>query len=128
MLPFAVADSEAPRVGDLAMRRIPVIAAHLSIAAARKVAALKGIALLLVELDDQIVGIVEEGVLTAADDEMPSAKAMSPLDVCLRPAMGIAQARELFFRARANVLPVVAGGFVLGAVTRGDIERAQRMP
>jgi CBS domain-containing protein len=125
VFPFAIADAEAPRVGDLPIRPIPVIAARLPISVARKVAALKRIALLLVELDDQIVGIVDESALAAAAGEMPTAMAMSPLDFCLRPAMSVVQARELFVRARATVLPVIAGGFVLGAVNRADIERAK---
>ena len=117
--------AHAPCVGDVRMRRIPVIAAHLPISAARKIAALKGIRLLLVELDEQIVGTVDDSVLGAAGDEAQSAQAMKPLDFCLRPAMSAAEARELFVRARATVLPVVAGGFVLGAVTRADVERAK---
>ena len=124
MFPF-VFDDEAPRVGTMAMRRIPVIPAHLSISAARRIAALKRIALLLVELDDQIVGTVDENVLAAAADDVQIAQAMNPPGFCLRPAMSVAQARELFVRARATVLPVIAGGFVLGAVTRADIERAK---
>jgi CBS domain-containing protein len=122
---FAVDDAGALRVGDVPMRRIPVIAAHLPISAARKIATLKGIALLLVELDDQIVGIIEESVLAAADDETPAGEVMKPLGRCLRPSMSVAQARELFIAARATVLPVIAGGFVLGAVTRADVERAK---
>jgi len=50
---------------------------------------------------------------------------MRPLDLYLRPAMSVAQAREVFIRARTNVLPVLAGGFVLGAVTRRDVERTK---
>lgn len=122
VFPFAI-DAEAGRVGDLPMRRIPVIPAHLPMAAARKIAALKGIALLLVELEDQIVGIVDETVLAGADDATRTAAAMNPLDFGLRPAMPVAQARELFLRARVSVLPVIAGGFVLGAITRADLER-----
>ena len=125
MFPFVFDGVQAPRVGDVAMRRIPVVAAHLSIAATRRVAALRGIPLLLVELDDQIVGMVDESVLGAADDGAQTAQAMRPLDFCLRPAMSVAEARELFVRARAGVLPVVAGGFVLGAVTRADVERVK---
>jgi CBS domain-containing protein len=123
--PLAVADAEAPRIGDLPMKRIPVIAAHLPISAARKVAALKRIALLLVELDDQIVGVVEETVLAGADDDTLTAKAMRPLGPGLRPSMSVAEAREAFVRARATVLPVIAGGFVLGAVGRAEVERAK---
>ena len=52
---------------------------------------------------------------------------MSPLDFCVRPAMSLAHARELFIRARATALPVIAGGFVLGAVTRADLERARAL-
>jgi len=125
VFPFANRDGEAPRVGDMPMRRIPVIAAHLPMAAARKVAALKRIGVLLVEREEQIVGTVDESVLSAADDETPTATAMNPLCLCLSPAMSVAQARELFIRARATVLPVIAGGFVLGAVARADLERTK---
>jgi len=125
VFPLAVADAGALRVGDVAMQRIPVIAAHLPISAARKVAALKGIALLLVELDEQIVGIVEESILAGADEETPTTKAMKPLGSGLRPSMSVAEAREMFVRQRATVLPVIAGGFVLGAVTRAAVERAK---
>jgi CBS domain-containing protein len=122
VFPFAI-DTGATRVGDLPMRRVPVIPANLPISAARKIAALKGIALLLVELEDQIVGVVDETVLADADDQTRTARAMNPLDFGLRPAMPVAQAHELFLRAQVSILPVIAGGFVLGAVTRADIER-----
>ncbi len=125
MFPLIDGDAEVAHVGDMPMRRIPVIAAHLSMAAARKVAALKRIAVLLVERDEQIVGTVDESVLAAADDETATATAMRPLGLCLRPAMSVAQAREVFVRARTTVLPVIAGGFVLGAVARADIERTK---
>ena len=125
VFPLIDGDAEAAHVGDMPMRRIPVIAAHLSMAAARKVAALKRIAVLLVERDEQIVGTVDENVLAAADDDTATATAMRPLGLCLRPAMSVAQAREVFVRARATVLPVIAGGFVLGAVARADIERTK---
>ena len=124
-MPFANQDAGAPSVADIPMRRIPVIAAHLPMTAARRVAALKQIGVLLVERNEQIVGVVDQSVLGAADDETPTAAAMRPLDLWLRPAMSVAQAREVFVRARATVLPVVAGGFVLGAVRRVDIERAK---
>jgi len=125
VFPLTGGDAEAPHVGDMPMRRIPVIAANLPMAAARKVAALKCIAVLLVERDDQIVGTVDESVLAAADDDTMTATAMRPLGLCLRPAMSVSQAREVFVRARATVLPVIAGGFVLGAVARADIERTK---
>ena len=125
VLPFANRDAREARVGDMPIRRIPVIGAHLPMAAAREVAALKRIDLLLVEFEEQIVGTVDASVLAAAPAATPTAAVMQPLDVCLRPAMSVAQARELFDRARATVLPVIAGGFVLGAVRRADIVRTK---
>jgi predicted transcriptional regulator len=78
---------------------------------------------LLVERGEQIVGTLDGSALTAAADETPTAVAMTPLVRWLRPAMSVAEAREVFICARATVLPVIAGGFVLGAVTRADVER-----
>ena len=124
MFPFAF-DDAGPHVGDMPMRRIPVVPAHLPMSGARKIAALKGIGVLLVEREEQIVGTVDESALTAEADQTPTATAMRPLGFCLRPAMSVAQARDLFVRARATVLPVIAGGFVLGAVTRADLERTR---
>ena len=60
MFPLVNYEPETPRVGQMPMRRIPVIPAHLPMAAARKVATLQGIALLLVEREDLIVGAVDE--------------------------------------------------------------------
>jgi CBS domain-containing protein len=125
VFPSANDDDGAPRVRDMPMRPIPVIPAHLSMGAARKVAALKQIAVLLVEREQQVVGTIDEHALAAAGDDTPIAAALKPFGHCLRPAMSVAQARELFIRARAAVLPVIAGGFVLGAVTRGAIERTK---
>jgi CBS domain-containing protein len=125
-LAVQVDDAEAPRVADMPMRSIPVVPADLSMAAVRKVAALKQIAVLLVEREEQIVGTIDESVLPAADDATLAGTAMKPLGLCLRPAMSVAQARDVFTRARVTVLPVIAGGFVLGAVAREDIERTKR--
>ena len=125
MFPFAHHDAEAPHVADMPMRQIPVIPAHLPMAGARKVAALKRISVLLVERQEQIVGTIDENVLAAADDRTPTAAAMKPLVLYLRPTMSVAQARDVFVRARATVLPVIAGGFVLGAVARSDLERTK---
>ena len=121
-----VSSDAAPlRVGDLAMRAIPVVPSHLSMAAARKLASLRQIALLLIERDDHIVGTIDERALAAEHDLTAVAAAMKPLAPCLRPAMLAAAARERFIRARVDVLPVVAGGFIFGAITRGDLEQAR---
>jgi CBS domain-containing protein len=118
-------DGDTVRVGDLPIRRVPVIPAHLSMAAARKVALLKQVSLLLVERDDHVVGTIDERALAADHDQTAVAAAMRPFATCLRPGTPVTEARELFIRARAGILPVVAGGFILGAVTRSDVERAR---
>jgi hypothetical protein len=125
VFPFANHDGGVPHVIDVPMRRIPVIAAHLRMAAVRKVEALKRVGVLLVEREEQIVGTIDETTLAAADDGTPAATVMRPLGLCLRPAMSMAEAREVFVRAHATVLPVIAGGFVLRAVARDDIERTK---
>jgi CBS domain-containing protein len=118
-------DDDTVRVGDLPIRHVPVIPAHHSMAAARKMALLKQSSLLLVERDDYIVGTIDERALAADHDLTAVAAAMRPLATRLRPATPVTEARELFIRARAAILPVVAGGLILGAVTRSDVERAR---
>ena len=118
-------EGDTLRVDDLPIRRVPVIPAHLSMAAARKVALLKQVSLLLVERDDQIVGTIDESALTEENDLTEVGAAMRPLATWLRPATPLTEARELFIRARAVTLPVIVGGFVLGATTRSDVERAR---
>ena len=118
-------DGDTLRVADLPIRRVPVIPAHASMAAARKVARLKQVSLLLVERDHQIVGTIDDGALTADDDLTEVAGAMRPLATWLRPATPLSEARELFIRARVAILPVIVGGFILGAAARSDVERAR---
>jgi signal-transduction protein with cAMP-binding, CBS, and nucleotidyltransferase domain len=120
----ASSDAAAVRVGDLAMRAIPVVPFHLSMAAARKLASVKQISLLLIERDDHIVGTIDERALAAEHDLTAVAAAMKPLATYLRPAMPAAEARARFIGAGVDILPVVAGGFILGAVTRSDLEQA----
>jgi len=118
-------DGDVLRVGDLQLRRVPVVPSHVSMATARKVALLRQISLLLVERDDHIVGTIDDRALDADHDTTAVAAAMRPLVTSLRPSTPLSEARELFIRARAAILPVVAGGVILGAVTRSDIERAR---
>jgi CBS domain-containing protein len=51
---------------------------------------------------------------------------MLPIDGCLSAATPLVRARELFVRAGTATLPVAAGAFLIGAVSRGDVERALR--
>jgi hypothetical protein len=125
VFPLIEARSDTAVVAHLPIRRLPVIPAHLSMGAARKVALLRQTALLLVEREEQIVGTIDERALAADHDLTAVAAAMRPLARFLRPATPVTEARELFIRMRVSILPVIAGGFVLGAVTRGDVDRAR---
>jgi predicted transcriptional regulator len=113
-----------PRIGDLATRTIPAVPEHLSMAAARKVAALKQVAVLFVERDGRLVGVLDERVLADAAEDAEVATCMASIGPCLHPAMSAARARELFIWSRVSMLPVTIGAFLLGALARADIERA----
>jgi CBS domain-containing protein len=128
VLPLSDPEARAARITDVPTRPIPVVAAHLSMAAARKVAALRRIALLLVERDDQLIGVIDERALATAADDRSVAAATTPFGLSLRPTTSVAQARAIFIRTRAAVLPVIAGGFVLGAIARGDVEPPRTRP
>jgi CBS domain-containing protein len=111
-------------IGELPTRSIPMIPARLSMAAARKIARLKRVSLLFVEQDERLVGLLDARALARAPDDAAVAASMAPIRVCLHPAMSAARALDIFIRAGATALPVTAGAFLIGAVTRDDVERA----
>lgn len=121
---FLAASDEGPRIGELPMRNVPVIPAHLSMAAARKVADLKRVTLLFVEHEGSLLGLLDEGALLQAADDAPVTRGLTPIADYLHPELPAVRARELFRRARATFLPVAAGMFLLGMVSRADVERA----
>ena len=117
-----------PRIGDLRARTIPAVPEHVTIAAARKVAALKQVADLFVERDGRLVGVLDARVLAGAADAAGVATVMAPIELCLHPAMPIGRAREMFIASGAALLPVTFGALLLGAVARGDVEQALARP
>jgi CBS domain-containing protein len=116
----------ARQVAELPLAPAPVIPAHLRLAAARKIAELKGSPILLVEGDGALAGILDEHKLLATADDVQAGDAMRPLDVCLAATTSLARARELFLRTGSAALPVAAGAFLLGVVTRAAIDGALR--
>jgi CBS domain-containing protein len=109
-------------VGDLRRQTLPAVAEHVTISAARKVAALKRVTALFVERDGRLVGVLDDRRLAAAADEADVSDVMAPVDVCLHPAMTAARARELFLQARVSILPLAFGALSLGAVARDDVD------
>ena len=123
-----VVSSESARVGDLPLIAVPAVPAHLPMSAARKIAALKRAPLLLAERDGVLVGVVDERALLAAADDREVGAAMKCLDLAVTPTTPVTRARELLLRSGADALPVAAGAFLLGVVTRAALERAVREP
>jgi CBS domain-containing protein len=119
-------ESCVPRVGDLPIRAIPIIPAHLSMAAARKIAELKRATVLFVERDGRLMGALDEHALVEAADDAEVTDCLRAIELCLGPTTTAARAQELFVRSRTTALPVAAGAFLLGAVFRADVERALR--
>ncbi|HEY6477676.1 MAG TPA: hypothetical protein VI456_13930 [Polyangia bacterium] len=114
------------RVGDLPIGAVPVIPAHLPIWGARKIAALKETTLVFVAHGAQLVGFLDLGSPAGAPDGDRVELWMSPIAGCLSAATSLVRARELFVRAGTATLPVAAGGFLIGALARADVERALR--
>lgn len=119
-------ESCLPRVGDLPIRAVPIIPAHLSMAAARKIAELKRATVLFVERDGRLMGTLDEHALVEAPDDADVAGCLRAIELCLGPTTTAERAQELFVHSRTTALPVAAGAFLLGAVSRADVERALR--
>jgi signal-transduction protein with cAMP-binding, CBS, and nucleotidyltransferase domain len=112
------------RIADVTIRSAPVIPLGLNLGAARKVARLKSSAVVLVEEAGALVGLLDERVLATADDDEPIARRLRPILFSLQPTATAARARELFVKQNVSALPVAAGAFLLGVVSRADVERA----
>ncbi len=112
------------RVGDLPAQTVPAVPEHLTMAAARKVAALKRVGMLFVEREGRLVGIIDERALAEAGDAADVGAVMSAVRTCLHPAMPVARARDLFSLSGQSALPVIVGAFLLGAIGRDDVEGA----
>lgn len=113
-------------VAELPLAPAPVIPAHLTMAAARKIADLKRSPVLLVERDGLLAGVIDQHGLLASADDVRAGDAMRPLESCLGANTPLASARELFVRTGSAALPVAAGAFLLGVVTRASVDRALR--
>ena len=113
-------------IGDLRTRTVPAVPEHLTMAAAQKVAALKRVTVLFVERDGRLVGVLDERALAASPDDAEVAATMKTIGLCLHPATSVWRARELFIWSRVSVLPVTVGAFLLGAITRADVDEALR--
>ena len=111
-------------VADVTEKTPPIIPWHLTVGAARKIAELKSTMILLVEEERRVVGVIDRRTLDTAGDADPVTACMRSLLLCAQPNTTARRARELMVKHRLPALPVAAGMFVLGSVTREAIERA----
>jgi CBS domain-containing protein len=112
------------RIADLPTQTIPAVPDHLSMAAARKIAALKEVGVLFVEHAGRLVGVLDDRAVVEEADDATVAEAMAPIGLCLHPAMSITCAHDLFALSGVSMLPVAVGAFLLGAVSRAEVVRA----
>jgi len=98
----------------------------LSVAAARKIVLLKAVDHLLVEQGGRLTGIVSGIDLDAASGEVAVGALARPLTLSVRPTTPLARARHLMLKNGVGCLPVFAGVWLLGLVTRDAVERALR--
>jgi hypothetical protein len=102
----------------------PIIPCRLTMRAARKIAALKSAAWLLVEDDGGLLGVVDPGTLAVSgDDDLVPAR-MRRLWLAVPATATAARAHVLLSRRFLAWAPVVAGMFVVGAVSRDALSRA----
>jgi CBS domain-containing protein len=64
--------------------------------------------------------------MASSADSAEVAATMKTIGLCLHPATSVWRARELFIWSRVSVLPVTVGAFLLGAITRADVDEALR--
>jgi CBS domain-containing protein len=117
--------------GELMTQAVATVPPWISMAAARKVAALKSAELLLVAEEDRLLGFVIVSELGDAPDEDKVSARLRGADalrgwraLSVTPATPAARARQIMLKNRLACLPVLAGSFVVGAITRDAIERA----
>lgn len=111
---------------DLPIQPAPIVPAHLTVDAARKVAALRRAGVVLIENGGRLLGLVEVRRLADAPAGAGVLSVARPIDLALRPTTSLQRARELLLRARLTALPVVVGAFLLGVVHLADVERTLR--
>ena len=100
------------------------VAADTGVVEAADLAEYEGVHHLLVMDGEDLVGVVCEYDLILAGPAAVVHDCMSAPPYCIDAAATLADAAQVMQDRAIGCLPVVAGGFVLGIVTRGDLRRA----
>jgi len=111
-------------VADVMSRPQPIVPSHLSMAAARKIAQLKSADSLIVEDKGRLLGVLDRDTLRRAGDDQRVGQCLKPLWACLSPTTFVREARALLIKHGVGSLPVAAGPFLVGSLSRAAVERA----
>jgi CBS domain-containing protein len=122
--PEGSVQAETLRVIDVMGKSQPIIPSHILMGAARKIARLKSAEALIVEEKGSLVGFLDGRRLREAPDDRRVDACLEPLHLFLAPTTTVAEARALLVEAGASSLPVAAGPFLIGSVSRAAVERS----
>jgi predicted transcriptional regulator len=118
------AQVETLRVIDVMGKPQPIVPSHILMGAARKIACLKSADALIVEEKGSLVGFLDARRLREAPDSRRVDACLEPLHLFLTPTTTVAEARALLVESGASSLPVAAGPFLIGSVSRAAVERS----
>jgi len=116
--------AETLRVIDVMGKPQPIVPSHILMGAARKIARLKSADALIVEEKGSLVGVLDARCLREAPDDRRVDACLEPLQLFLAPTTTVAEARSLLVESGASSLPVAAGPFLIGSVSRAAVERS----
>jgi len=116
--------SDELRVGEAMTRPHPIVPGHISMGAARKIAELRSTDTLIVEDKGSLIGILDWETLLTANDDRRVADCLKSIRICLTPTTTLARARTLMIEHGVASFPVAVGPFLVGSISRSDVERA----
>jgi CBS domain-containing protein len=108
----------ATRVQEVCMRELWTITPDTGVASALRLTMENGMRHLLVLDQGVLAGIVSRGSLASMKgNDLVKVKMSSPV-LCIAPETTVAEALQIMKENSVSYLPIVAGGFMFGAVTR----------
>lgn len=117
---------ESIRVAELMAPPPPSVPSHLAIGAARKVGALRATDILLVEIDGLLVGLLDLSRIGPGSDADPVSAHMASLTFAASPGASARRTRDWLVDRGASCAPVIVGLFLVGTITRAQLDEALR--
>jgi CBS-domain-containing membrane protein len=115
-------DADTCCVAEVMATEIVTLPADTAVSSARRVVREKGAEQALVMDEGTLAGIVCRSDLQKAAQDDPVAACMSSPVICVPPDTSLRDAAEIMDANDLECLPVVTGAFLVGIVTRSDLE------